>query len=696
MDSALSRKDSNANLDDRTQNAPNHEEGARRSSSPPSPFSGSPRPSSPPSAATTAFERPYDPPEIRTEDADIALQHLEGTYHEPDEPLHTGYDDSPGMTKNDYGYLGAGGYGSTFDSDTRSLLSTAKHYDHHESRKFLFKTGAYRFLVTLGFSVLIGMVLKSYEGFGKPIILSKVQVRYFNAIMLGLSLGLGLNLASSLKRRYVSLEVFDLILGLETLTKVAKLMIISLPGIRRFKLLRKLPWFREARDDGTKLTWAACALWILINIAAQVLVAALSLFWPVDPSDAVPLMTHGNVTVASLDKWSSNAGDVKWWPNITSMEAAWIAGMEAIVYPEFPLNETSQTDLSSLAGTPVYHDESGGFYEYRFYNRNPSQQFENYVVSSRSIQASASCQQLEIKDKPKYNSDGFIYIEGKEPGKDWDYYWLPDYTGGGCLNWIGSTYEGCGPRCTNFTVYQEKTNDNVTIKASSLFRCNSTVSKVNGDSPEFTNLSDEDKKHIYGNDQFARIAAGSIAWTGWFEADWSDRQLRSYLRGSKWSPNKIVDTKDVAGLLSRYTIGAIAAFDDHGIRYEVANQNSQPVQGQQLNVDWPYILGLLGGICSIQLAALFCLLLFGNKSVVRDESFLSMAMLLKPVMDRIPGKTGMNLSGDEIKNHPKLLWKRIRYDYREGKDGEPNQVDIFFQGRDHAESRRSWAPGAYS
>jgi hypothetical protein len=72
-----------------------------------------------------------------------------------------------------------------------------------------------------------------------------------------------------------------------------------------------------------------------------------------------------------------------------------------------------------------------------------------------------------------------------------------------------------------------------------------------------------------------------------------------------------------------------------------------------------------------------------------------MAMLLMPVVDRI-GATGMNMSGDEIKNHAKLKWKKIRYDYREGKNGEPNQVDIFFEGKDQKESRRSWAPGSYS
>lgn len=172
------------------------------------------------------------------------------------------------MKNGDYGFIPGGG-GSTFDSDNRSLLSQAKRYDHHESRKFLFKTGLYRFSITFTFCALIALSLKAYEGWTDPFIISKNGVRIFNAIMLGLSLGLGLNLASSLKKyavilrwsllskRYVSLETFDLILGLETLTKVGKLMIISLPGIRKVPMLRKLPWFREARDDGTRLTWVS-------------------------------------------------------------------------------------------------------------------------------------------------------------------------------------------------------------------------------------------------------------------------------------------------------------------------------------------------------------------------------------------------------------------------------------------------------
>jgi hypothetical protein len=158
-------------------------------------------------------------------------------------------------------------------------------------------------------------------------------------------------------------------------------------------------------DDGTRFTWLACALWILLNIAAQVLVAALSLFWPVDPADAVPLMTYGNVTVASLEKWSLNTGDTVWkMPNITSMEASSSAGMEASVYPEFALDAPSQTDLSGLPGTPLYHDPGTSVYEYRFYNRNPAHQFQNYIVSERKIRATASCEQLKIWESPQWDS----------------------------------------------------------------------------------------------------------------------------------------------------------------------------------------------------------------------------------------------------------------------------------------------------
>jgi len=309
---------------------------------------------------------------------------------------------SRSSTQNSSGY-NLVGRSTTFDTDAdkRSLITSAKHYDHWEARRNLIKLGLPGFIKTIGLSFLICISLKIYQGFGdEPVIISKRGERIFNAIMIGLSLCLGLNLASSLKRfatilrwslltkRYVSVEVFDLILGVETLTKVLKLMIISTPGLHRISsrvtFLKRLPWIRDARNDGTNWTWLLAATWLLINIGAQILVALLSVFWPVDAADGLPLLTYGNVSVTDLSLWKKGLMDHEY--NGTYMDAAWSHGAESSMYPVFAIS-VEQTDLSSLPGTPLY--EGNGFFEYRFLNRNPKHLYTEYMVSSRKVTARA-------------------------------------------------------------------------------------------------------------------------------------------------------------------------------------------------------------------------------------------------------------------------------------------------------------------
>jgi hypothetical protein len=370
--------------------------------------------------------------------------------------------------------------------------------------------------------------------------------------------------------------------------------------------------------------------------------------------------------------------------------------MEAMMYPEFMMNETRQ-DLSTLPGTPLYYGDHS--YEYRFFNRDPEHQYINYVLSERKIQATTTCEQLEVRGEVVHEGEDFdkfgsMYIEGKPPGGEWTKYELPERAPG-AITWIASVNAFCGSRCTNFTILQDSDDD--IIKEPGLFLCNSTLStvtKAHGKT-DITCIAPADEHAVYGNDNFARIAAGAIGWTGIPWNNWTEKQTRSYTQGSKWSPAQVATTEAVENMLMRFTIGAVGAFDDHGIRYNLTNQRTRPTQGQQLDVDWFWVLVILCSICGIQLLALFLLILFANRTIVRDESFFSMAMLLSPVVERI-GRSGMNLSGEEIKQHPKLRWKKIRYDYREGKGGEPNQVDIFFEGRDKKEGRKSWAAGSYS
>lgn len=594
-------------------------------------------------------------------------------------------------------------------ADNISLLSHrsrhphTKRFDHNQARKYLFKVGGLKLLVTILFSALMCIALKSWEGFHEPVVLSKIEVRVFNALMIGLSLCLGLNLLASLQnyagilrwsllsRRYVSLETFDLMLGLERLSNVVKLMVISLPLVRRHKYLRKFRWLKDARQDHTKWTWLVCLLWLGINVGSQVLVAVSSLFYPMDPS-TFPLLTYGNVTVADLTRWQPvQDQDTK---KTLDYETAWMHGMEAVAYPDFTLNNT-QTDLSKLAGTPLYKLDNGS-YEYRFFNRNPVHQYSDYLLSNRSILTTATCDELEVDGNIAEVNNHYI-LKGKAHGaKSWNEFSIPTYANGALL-WIADVRDFCGPRCTNFTVIQPALKD-LGVSKTSLFLCNSTVWPVikGHDKDDIKDLSKEDTDIVYGNDNWAKIASGSLGWTGVFTETWDDKQFRLYTQGSRWSPLSDMNDTAVSDILMRFTIGAIAAFDDHGLRYNVTNQNVVPTPGQQLNVDWSYILSILGGICGIQLIALCCLLIFANRTIVRDESFFSVAMLLSPVIGRLGSEGGMNMSGDEIKNHPKLQFKKIQYNYREGKNGDPNQVDILWEGRDSRESRKSWAAGIYN
>ncbi|RAQ99637.1 hypothetical protein DDE82_008054 [Stemphylium lycopersici] len=562
-------------------------------------------------------------PDTSYDNGDVAMQHIDSPRYSPTMIA------SPEATDRDYSTYRHSS-SSTFDVEdgTQYQKQThgVKHFDHHEARRTLMKNGLWRLLITLFFSAAMCFTLKCWEGWNSHIVLSNKDIRIFNSLTLGLSLCLGLNLLASLKhyasvfrwffltRRYVSLEVFDLILHFGSLAKVTKLMIISSPGFRGRKWLRKFSLFKDVRDDGTTWMWLVCVIWLLINIGSQILVALLSLFWPLNNSDN-PLLAPGTVAVADLREWyvvnNDTDRDSGWNRPIReiSLEAAWSFGNEANSYPEYNLTHV-QKDLSSLPGTPIYKGNDS--YHYRFYNREPKHPFINYVNSSRNVTARATCEELEVGSDGEVivEEDTWLYVNASRPGaNDYVPYYVLEKVPGS-ISWMASTEELCGPRCTNFTVLQtkaekadgaDKVDDRVT--RTSLFLCNSTlgeVSPITGNDIEIH--SKDDAEAVYGSDEFARIAAGAIAWTGitWY----TDAQVRSYSQGNKWSPAKLIAKEDVEDLLMRFTIGAVAAFDDHGIRYNLTHQTVVPFPGQQLDVDWSYIFSILGGICGIQFLAL--------------------------------------------------------------------------------------------
>ena len=154
----------------------------------------------------------------------------------------------------------------------------------------------------------------------------------------------------------------------------------------------------------------------------------------------------------------------------------------------------------------------------------------------------------------------------------------------------------------------------------------------------------------------------------------------------------------------RHSIGAIAAFDDHGNNFTVnINNHTCDRLSQRLNVRWLWIGVILGAIALIQLAALWCLLTYADRSIVRDSSYFSTAILLSPVLRELDAEIGvMAMSGAQIKNHEKLRGRRIKYDYKGDKFDLIREVTISFEDeigqpqKPERPKKHSWPSGSYT
>ncbi|KAF3034778.1 hypothetical protein E8E12_002393 [Didymella heteroderae] len=579
---------------------------------------------------------------------------------------------------------------------------SAKHYEQMDSWVRLAKVGTIKFLMTVFFGGSLCLCLRSWEGFHGSIPLSKYEVRIFNALTIALSICLGLNLLTSLKRYavflrwailtkyWVPVEVFDLILGIDELTNVTKLLVLATPALdNKWLLGRSQPW-RNSHPGYRQRFAIVCLIWLLINIGSQVLVASLSLFWPTEPY-ICPLTKYGSVAVADLSKWDvEEEGDHIY----SSREAAWRFGLEAQSWSNFSADAPSP-ELSQLPGTPIYKGD--GYFEYRFFYRNPDRPWSDYLQSNRNIKARTRCKEYDILHDG--GAGGLTLGVSK---KETRFVSIPK-SGSGMILWqamIGRNGNStCGARCTQILVYQARGKDGSAknVNKSSFWDCDSQVDQVTtfsaGASHPGIKPSDT---FIYGTDRFAMLAAGAIAWTGYAESNWTDRQYRLNTQDSPWSPARVLNTTEVEEMIMRFSIGAIAAFDDHGLRYNIfINNRTCDQTSQKLEVKWKYIWIILGSIGAIQFSALCYLLIRANKSIVRDSSYFSVAMLLRPVLefiDDVPGR--MAMTGTEIKNHPRLRDKNIRYDYNEKDDGT-KQVTICVEGEFRGHVKKRWPSGDY-
>ncbi|KAF2837506.1 hypothetical protein M501DRAFT_1017885 [Patellaria atrata CBS 101060] len=584
------------------------------------------------------------------------------------------------------------------ESENSPMLESAQIVHRKSQRSYLkdkarvtfFMKTIGQFLLTLIQCIGIILAIKTATAWKSQLGLSRTDNRLFGGVTTGLTLGLGLNLASSLKnyasllrwtflsRGWYNLDTFDLILSSSSLTKLTELIFKSWPWPR---------WGHLGAQPSAKICGLSI-IWILFAFGTQVLVASLSLTWASEPSSRYTSYDDGTLSVADFSRWTMDRAIVLPSQEVgTQAAAAHDYGVESQNY-----NETEYgTNFSNGVLTRNVYNGSD-FWAYTFLDSSPDEPFhELRRVSNREVRTTASCAELPTRDLVwcyflnrtyacvEYSTDNFETVQ----------YWaLPNNTwSGGSVTYMGTLWESdddssCGPRCANMTVYQAATFNDTIIPKHTLLQCNSTIEEVKDINPtlsDFSGITNSTRGQIYMNNTVARLGAGAISFNGFQPAGDFDYTAVLYHVGSRFNPNTTITTWQMADLISRFSIGAIAASDDHGPRLELKNQHNVPRQASEVRVYWTRIWIIMGVIVGIQGSALIALLVLADIDLIRDDSYLSISRLLLPIVEKLPRENDSKCAKD-IRESMELEGVEVAYGWRRKDDGV--EVDILWKGHD--------------
>jgi hypothetical protein len=475
------------------------------------------------------------------------------------------------------------------------------------------------------------------------------QVKTFNALMILISILLGANMTSSLKEyalmlrwrimaaQYRPLEEFDLLMHIESIRKVVKLF-----------------WIGRTRGQWSlNRTQVGCLLWLAVNILLQVLVALLGLTYNLGTSD-FPDHRFGKVSIANMsvirDFWTD--ANPSYSAQLGSANYYGIQGQDY----NFVNNVTvpGQGKIGSF-GTPstptIYSSEDRKTMTYYFQDQNPDN-LAITLLSRRHISMNASCRSFKVIAGGNGIESTITYLDEN----DYPTTLNVVRVGPGAMTFVSMLNSTCGPRCAEIMALQSM--DNKTISYASFFKCKSTMSLVEG-------LKDYVQKgqnaSIYQlQDEQAKIMAGAIGWTGFNYTPGDQLQYVRYSTDSWWSPNEPTKADTTAEHIMEFSMEAIAALDFNGPRQIVAGWH--PITAQKVNLLWQWAGAILGVIPFLQLLVLLCVVKYAKKAIIKDDSCLSTARLLRPLVEKL-GPNGCLLTGKEIaEEFPEI---RLKYGYRE-------------------------------
>ncbi|KAF7929403.1 uncharacterized protein EAE98_005321 [Botrytis deweyae] len=490
-----------------------------------------------------------------------------------------------------------------------------------------------RWLITLVLCIAYLLALRYWNKKGTVTESSK---RIFNAITTGISIALGINIATSLKdmalnarwailhARKRNLYELDLTLHADSLMGLGKLAFVS-----------KRP-----------LVFGMAISWLIFNIFVQAAIAAISLTYGFDTSTESYLFTPGNVIIPNMRHFSNTTN-----PQFEDEEytahayggLAWNLGIGSSI-DDLPAQGDIYQGLTS--NYSIWQDQLNNKMVFVFTESSSSASTQKTgslsVYTKRTLEMNYSCSSYKVT----HFNDTTGYLNTSNPDINPIYIssWAPNAT---TFFTEGDYLCPDTPRCS--VIQALETSD---INTQWYYSCNITLSKT---------LHDE-KNISYISDAMSWVSAAAIANTG-YTYDTNYQQTSSYPQKTIWGTPMHGNSSLIGSQITAFGLTSLslaAAFNPSS-----SYQGLEPHTGFALGINHTYFFLLIVFLIPlVQFVMCFVVAVWSNSVQVGDDAYIGMSLLLRPIADALFGVSGGvdNRAFREAK-------KRVLVRYERGVDG---------------------------
>ncbi|ESZ89893.1 hypothetical protein SBOR_9718 [Sclerotinia borealis F-4128] len=466
-----------------------------------------------------------------------------------------------------------------------------------------------RWLITLVLCIAYIFALRVWNRKGT---VTETSKRVFNALTTGISIALGINIASSLKdmalnarwpilhARKRNLIELDLTLHSDSLMDIGKLAFVS-----------KRP-----------VVFGMAISWLIFNLFVQTVIAAISLTYGFDTSTESYLFTPGNVTIPDMGHFYPLGNNTK--PQSEDEEytahayggLAWNLGIGTSV-SDLP----SQGEIyQGLTGNyTVWSDQPNDkmIFVFTEYSSISSQNIGALgIYTNRTLDMHYSCSSHQITGNGNGSSASNITVQ--DIGSVFVSSFVPNGTTF-FTDWPNSCPDI--PRCSIIQAFEASNTDPW------YYRCNITLGSTQNDPRNISFISDE----------MSYTAASAIANTGY--SNYEYQETTSYPQKTIWGTPMRGNVSSMGNQIAAFGLSSIsgaAAFNP-----STFYAGDEPHTGFALAINHSYFFLLIVLLIPmVQFVMCFGIAVWANRVLVQDNAYIGMSLLLRPIADALYGVSG--------------------------------------------------------